>query len=211
MGKIDESKLVIQESLDIARGISNYFLKSRALNAIFVDLFNLRKVEESLAIARGISDNNVKSLVLNAISIEMSKQGMAQESTSLIQESLKICSEILQKADRQSCLIEIASALTEQHGWEKALELCKEFKNEEAIMYYLKGWAESINVENISEELIQKAIPFLKDDTESMEHLLQLYAIHQLFFEQAEKEKINRYNRTLNLQWAIDIKNQLML
>jgi hypothetical protein len=124
--------------------------------------------------------------------------------------SENVCSAIPLIAERQSCWKSIAHILKELHGWEKSLELRKEFKGEEAIMFYLKGWAESINIEDISDELIQKAIPVLKDDNESLVQMLQLYAIYQLFFESPDAEKFNRYNRSLNLQWAIDIKNQLM-
>jgi hypothetical protein len=41
----------------------------------------------------------------------------------------------------------------------------------------------------------------------SMETLLRHYALHELFINNASPEKIERYNRTLNIQWAIDIKN----
>ena len=40
-----------------------------------------------------------------------------------------------------------------------------------------------------------------------METLLQQHALHELFFSDALSEKIERFNRTLNIQWAIDIKN----
>jgi hypothetical protein len=36
-----------------------------------------------------------------------------------------------------------------------------------------------------------------------------VHALNQLFFTDLPQEKLDRYNRTLNLQWAIDIKNQL--
>jgi hypothetical protein len=60
----------------------------------------------------------------------------------------------------------------------------------------------------MSAELIQKALPILVGDRDVIEHLMQLYAIHQLFFENPTKEQINRYNRSLNIQWALDIKAQ---
>jgi hypothetical protein len=51
-------------------------------------------------------------------------------------------------------------------------------------------------------------LPLLAGDRDSIEELLQLYAIHQLFFEEPSKERIARYNKTLNIQWALDIKAQ---
>jgi hypothetical protein len=41
------------------------------------------------------------------------------------------------------------------------------------------------------------------------EHLIQMVSLNQLFFSNISQKKLNRYNRTLNIQWAIDIKNQL--
>jgi hypothetical protein len=158
-------------------------------------------MQESLEIARGISDDWKKSECLKDIAVELFKQGnyTLSEQTGL---------EIPLISERQSCWKSIAKSLKETHGWEKSLELRKEFKSEEAILYYLKGWAESISLEDMSAELIQKALPILLGDRDTIEHLMQLYSIHQLFFENPTKERINRYNRSLNIQWALDIKAQ---
>jgi len=56
--------------------------------------------------------------------------------------------------------------------------------------------------------LAYKAIQALKDDSTSMEHFLQVYAQHELFFGSPSQEKIDRLNKTLNLQWAMDIIEQ---
>ena len=48
-----------------------------------------------------------------------------------------------------------------------------------------------------------------RNDGLLLKHLMNMMHLHQLFFSNLPEEKINRYNRTLNLQWAIDIKNQL--
>ena len=45
-------------------------------------------------------------------------------------------------------------------------------------------------------------------DIKSAIELLQLYSLHQLIFDNINYNKISRYNKTLNLQWAIDIKNK---
>jgi hypothetical protein len=166
-------------------------------------LAKLGKENEALYYASDIKDVFEKSRALLDISIELAKQ----RNYTLAE---KTAFEIPKIITRQNCWKSIAKNLKEQLGLEKSLELRKEFKREEAIVYYLKGWAESISLEDISDELIQKAIPVLKDDNESLVKMLQLYAIHQLFLENPAAENINRYNRTLNLQWAIDIKNQLM-
>lgn len=80
-----------------------------------------------------------------------------------------------------------------------------EFQSKEIRIYYLKGWAESITVDDISDELAHKAIQALQNDSTSLEHFLQVYAQHELFFGNPSQENINRLNKTLNMQWALDI------
>jgi hypothetical protein len=45
----------------------------------------------------------------------------------------------------------------------------------------------------------------VKADKESTEHLLQMHALYCAFFEKTPKEKIQKFNRSLNIQWALDI------
>jgi hypothetical protein len=208
-GKQEDAATVMQQALAWAEGISNDWQKSTALIAISSELAKQGKLEEAatvmqfaLACSEKICDKSLKSIVSLTISAELVKQGnytLAEQAGS----------KIPLITQRQKCWKEIAQILKEQLGWKKSLNLYKEFKGGESIVYYLKGWTEYINIEDISEELVQKATPVLKDDNESLVQILQLYAIHQLIFESPAAEKINRYNRTLNLQWAIDIKNQL--
>jgi len=42
-----------------------------------------------------------------------------------------------------------------------------------------------------------------------MEKMFQNYACNELFFQKNSADKLERLNRTLNIQWAIDIKNQM--
>jgi hypothetical protein len=191
--------------LNEAKECSSKFLKDEEKNRAFQDISNglikLLKIKEAIILALDIRDNYWKSIALKNISIELSKKYNYLQAE-------QTCLEIPQIAARHDCWKEIAKTLKEQHGWEKALELLEEFKSEEARTFYLKGWAERITLEDMSEELIQKALPLLAGDRDSIEELLQLYAIHQLFFEEPSKERIARYNKTLNIQWALDIKAQ---
>ena len=55
---------------------------------------------------------------------------------------------------------------------------------------------------------MQEALSHLAHDSESIENLLQKYALHALFFGIGNVELVHRLNKILNIQWAIDIKNQ---
>jgi hypothetical protein len=198
----------MQEALACANNIRIYIAKIHALIDISTELARqlnfeaaVSVIQEALKFAINLKDVRNNFEILKDISIEISKQAnypLAEQT----------CLEISQIAERHACWKEIAKTLKEQHGWYKALQLLEEFKSEEARTFYLKGWAESISLEDMSEELIQKALPALEGDRDSIEALLQLYAIHQLFFEEPSKERIARYNKTLNIQWALDIKAQ---
>lgn len=48
----------------------------------------------------------------------------------------------------------------------------------------------------------------LANDSESVEMLLQKHALREVFFGQADTENINQLNRSLNIQWAIDLQAQ---
>ena len=159
-------------------------------------------IREALKFAQGIFCLNIKSRAIQAISIEIFFQEKFQfaESTSL---------EIPIQNDFQSCWKEIAKTQIEEKGATIALETLSHLQNEEVRKYYLKGWAENVTINDLTEELLLQALLLLKDDPESIEHLLQTHAINELFFGEATNEVIQQYNRTLNIQWAMDIKQQI--
>jgi hypothetical protein len=109
----------------------------------------------------------------------------------------------------QSCWKEIAKTKIEEKGVVVALETLSHLQNEEVRKYFIKGLAENVTINDLSEELLLKALPLYKNDPESIEHLLQTHAINELFFGVATNEEIQKFNRTLNIQWAKDIKHQI--
>jgi hypothetical protein len=90
------------------------------------------------------------------------------------------------------------------------LQKVNQIQNPEAKKYFLKGLADSIKAIEADKELILNARLYYQNDIESMEKLLHQHALHELFFNNSNKDKMERLNRTLNFQWAIDIKDQLI-
>ena len=198
----------IEAALECARGISDDGDKIRALNDISAELAKQGKIEEAasamqeaLECARGISFDGVKSRALNNISAELAKQGDWQlaESTGM---------EITQLAERQACWKTIAYNTCKEMDWGKALQQANQFKSDEAQLFYLKGWAEAVSQQEADTVCVQASLSQLVYDSESIETLLQKHAGNELFFANAHKEKINRQNKTLNIQWMIDVKSQ---
>ena len=113
--------------------------------------------------------------------------------------------EINQIAKRHDCWRTIPKQQKDQFGLVEALKSKSKFQTQEAQSFYLKGWAESITTDDITDELAHLAIQALQHDSTSLENFLQVYAQHELFFGNPSQEKIDRLNKTLNLQWALDI------
>jgi hypothetical protein len=167
---------------------------------IAVELSKQGQVEESLAIARGISSDRNKISALNAIAVELSKQGNFAMAESV---GLKIT----QIASRQNAWKEISKSRVKAEGWQKAMRQVEIFQSEEAKLFYLKGWAASFKVTDVNDICIQQALPMIVSDNTSIENLLQHYAVNLVMMGNPSRELIERLNRTLNIQWALDIKS----
>jgi hypothetical protein len=93
-------------------------------------------------------------------------------------------------------------------GWQKSLQQYNQLQSDEARLFYLKGWVNALNVSDTNSVCMQEALIQLVHDSESIESLLQSYALNEVFFVAADQKKLIRLNRTLNIQWALDIAAQ---
>jgi hypothetical protein len=198
----------IDEALECARGISDESEKSSALRSISGELAKQGKIEEAvsamqeaLECTRGISDESEKSSALRSISGELAKQGnwALAETTGF---------EISQLSERHSGWKAIAENSCKAIGWQKSLKDVYQLQTDEARLFFLKGWADSVNEKDADQACLHVALCNLALDSESIETFLQRYALHEVFFGNASREKINQLNRTLNIQWVLDIATQ---
>jgi hypothetical protein len=60
----------------------------------------------------------------------------------------------------------------------------------------------------VNSECIAVALPLMVFDTESIEFLLQKYALQETLLGKPDTTLLQRLNRTLNIQWAMDIAAQ---
>jgi hypothetical protein len=65
----------------------------------------------------------------------------------------------------------------------------------------------AFNITNVNLDNTVNAVLKNKLSVSLIEKVLQMYSLNQLYFSNLNEEKLKRYNYTLNLQWAIDIKN----
>jgi hypothetical protein len=198
----------IGEALELARGISTKSYKRSALTGISSELAQQGKARESeevileaLETARGIRDKIYHSSALGAISTELAKQG----NLTLAEE---IGLEIQSAANRHECWSDIASVMFKSKGTIDSLSLGQSFSSEEARLFYQRGWSQALNSQDASQEVLQTALPQMSSDPISIENLLQSHALHCTFFAQTEYKKLQRLNRSLNIQWALEIADK---
>ncbi len=136
------------------------------------------------------------------ISIERAKRGDYSQAE-------EIGFQIPQISKRYFCWKRIGEYKLSNSNWVDATHQVFVWQNLEAQTYYLKGIASSMKIVHCDRDFILRARKFFLSDIESLEQLFQNYGINMVFFQNHTPAVINRLNRTLNLQWAIDIKNQL--
>jgi hypothetical protein len=110
---------------------------------------------------------------------------------------------------RHDCWKWISNKNIKKVGFLKALFDVNLLKSDEARLFYLKGWAENVTVSDASTELVTEALPYFVNDTESIEKIMQLHALHEVVFNMPQAKKIEQLNSTLNIQWFLDIHNSL--
>jgi hypothetical protein len=93
-------------------------------------------------------------------------------------------------------------------GFKKANKILRLIDDESDKNIFKMGLYDSVSVLE-DENIFIEAIKDKKIGIDTNESLILKFSLNQLFFSNLPQEKLDRYNRTLNLQWAIDIKNQL--
>ena len=192
---------LMEESFSCVEKISDDFEKSDALRQIAEELAKIGHIEVALDCARAVKDKMDKIYALEGVAAEMVRQGHWFASLNAALE--------IDKTSRQSCLKNIASTMIEVDGLEDSLAMHCQSDLEEFKTIFLEEWVKNVSVSFCSKQLILNSIKYIKDDLKTLSLLLQKYALHKLFFENSSEKEIERFNRSLAIHWAIDIKNQI--
>ena len=146
----------------------------------------------AIEFAKKITDLTDKSIAIESIASELERQGR-------IEEALECAKDIDLEFTKSNVLKSISTFTSLQ-------------VNKVDLHYNLK---EMLSFDSLKISAIKTIFGelsnrnFYLNDLNTLQLGLQKFALNQLFFENLSEEKIQRYNRTLNIQWAIDIKNQL--
>ena len=199
-------EFVKQDNLDEAIKLSSRWQNVHFDNELFVNLsIEFAKqglIEEAILSTRDITSKKSKSRALKGISCEIAKRGDLMLSEQILLEIPKINYQYI-------CIKEIAVIVCQEIGIEDAFDKVFYFNNNEVKRFYLKGCVEFLDIETINKKIILKAMKLINNDNESLNHLLQLHSLKQLFFSNLTQEKLEKLNGLLNLQWAIDLKKEL--
>ena len=93
-------------------------------------------------------------------------------------------------------------------GYEKANLISYSINEDSNLKSFKKGLFQSLGITNLDQKIIINSLKNKYLDINSLEHLLYKYALNQILNNNLSREKNQRYNQSLNIQWAIDIKSK---
>jgi hypothetical protein len=201
-GRIEEANDTMKEAIDCVQSAVKVFFKNQALTRVSIDLTSQGKIDEALECAENISDESMKIRAISSIVTELTKLGLWNLAETIGLDKLPI-------KENERCWQNIAKQSIVRDGSNQSLLMYRQLINSVNRLYFLKGWAESLQINSLEREIILNGILFLDKDIESIERLLQCHALKLTFYEDHPEENTKRFNRTLNIHWAIDIKNQI--
>jgi hypothetical protein len=166
---------------------------------------NYKKIflKEAVSLASSFSNHfNEKNYAYSKIAIAYFKIDM-------INYSEELCHKISDSLIRKDTFQQIGQAINIKYEFKKSFELLKRFKTKEAQNIIQNKIVMNLNVQSISEDILLELILKKCFNYNEIKYVLSIFIIDKIFFSKLPKEKKERYNRALNLQWAIDIKKQL--
>lgn len=104
---------------------------------------------------------------------------------------------------------EFAKHLIANRKSENLFDQFNELELSEAKKWYLINWVDSIEMIALNVNFTKALICLCENQIELIEILLQCFAVKKVLFKDLPEDGIRRFNRTLNIQWAIDIKNSM--
>jgi len=208
VGKIELDLSMLQDDINSAISMSNPWDKWNALVNFSTILANQNcpiesneLIKQALLCVQSLDNIEDKGSALKGIGVEMAKQGKLEDAEAIGNE---ICSLYM----RLECWKEIGLESLSPNKWKAASGVIEQLKNGETREFFLKGWSEKVNVTEVTGDCIAETLPLIINDSDSIETLLHKYAVRETLLCEPEYSLQQRLNRTLQIQWAIDIAAQ---
>jgi tetratricopeptide (TPR) repeat protein len=122
------------------------------------------------------------------------------------EKSIGFITMITNRKEQLETYLEIGKEFNCEFDMEKIKVFINYLPNDSAVAHFEKGLLNSISMFKLSRDIFLRLLPFIKTEF-NLFQLLNVYALHCLFFDQISPESLTQFNRTLNIQWAIDISN----
>jgi hypothetical protein len=211
-GETETAIEVMNETLECIRVLGNRE-KIRALVAFSSTLsVHGKKDEAALLIGEAIecvNSNNADGLLSNEINESihlLSLELYSQREFNLLEKTAMIISE---KSLRITFWKEIGRNELNLNGYYSALVTISQFNSTEAKYYFKLGILENINPFYGSDKIYLNIFKDITIQFRTIEHALKMYVLNQILFGKINDRRARQFNRALNIQWAIDIKDQL--
>jgi tetratricopeptide (TPR) repeat protein len=197
--KLKEAESTLQAVLSSVNFIED---NSRILEDISEALVTQGKFNEAIKCSLVIGEEYYRNTALSNICKELARLGnlTLAECVSL---------EITQIGYRQECWEYIAESICKESGFHNSYQLQKYFQNAEVKSLYLKGLADVASVIEMGKEQILMVFRDFPNHIQEVEKVLNLYALHENFFSEFSEDRLERLNGTLNIRWAVNVRNKL--
>jgi hypothetical protein len=192
----------IAEALELVNSMHDGYWKNTAIEDISWELAKQDKIDESLEVANSLTDNYWRDPALILITRELARKG----NWSLAE---KISNKVFEASKRHEGWIEIAKSAVVEFGWEQSFVLFHYIEDKQVRESILNGFASSHTVMGVDQEFFINVRAFFMDDIDSLKKLLLRHALNHLFFQDSSLKRMEGFHRTLNLQWAYDVKNSM--
>jgi len=198
LGKLKDSMGIIQHMDDDT--IMDW--KSITFKEIALELVKLKHLDDSLFIVNQITDVFERNKAYSQIALELSNQNEF-----VLAENIVL--EISERNPRKNTIIEMGVRFYKQHGWDVSLKYFLNTQNNELYLNYLNSLVEHSNIKDYNLGSMKSIILFMREDISALYTATTKYALNQLYFNNQNQKLIERFNHSLNFQWAIDLKNQM--
>jgi tetratricopeptide (TPR) repeat protein len=124
------------------------------------------------------------------------------------QEAEQILMQLKNNIEKQKALHSIVKYVFDKSGLKEVYRCLTFFKIEELKFLWLIEIHKNIPLKEYNKDVIISILKTQAIDLKTLSVFLQKFALFELFYNKRTKN-LSRYNHQFNIQWAIDIKNQL--
>ncbi len=208
-GNPTDAEAVIKQSLALASELKNGFVKSSALQEIAAALRVLGLSNLYSEILKNVAD------IIEELEDESDKSwGLAAQVTEYVKnnqltEAVASAAKVKDSHLKSNSLAVIVQYLLDTFTLSAILKIINDFQDREIREGCIRALINAIRPAYFKKESASGIVFCCKDDLRALEKLLMNYSFSQLFFKDNSSGYMPRISGTLNIQWAIDIKNSV--